>query len=57
MGFNYYWGFVKDRKEMIEVVCIVMDVGIMMFDIVEVYGFYINEEFVGEVLVGKRNYV
>lgn len=38
-----------DCDVMIVVFCLVVDYGVNFFDIVEVYGFYVNEEFVGEV--------
>ncbi|EFT95186.1 aldo/keto reductase [Enterococcus faecalis] len=57
MGLNYHRGPAKDSKKMIEVVHSAIDAGITMFDTAEVYGPYINEELVGDALIGKRDKV
>lgn len=51
MGMSFGYGLVIDKQEMILLLCKVVDFGVIFFDIVEVYGFYINEELLGEVLV------
>lgn len=46
-----YYGGKYDKKDMIVLICWVYDKGVIFFDMVEVYGFYISEEWVGEVFV------
>lgn len=57
MGLNYHRGPAKDSKKMMDVIHAAIDASITMFDTAEVYGPYINEELVGEALVGKREKV
>lgn len=50
MGLIFGYGFVIDKVEVIKFICVVYECGVILFDIVEVYG-QVNEEMVGEVVV------
>lgn len=51
MSISDNYGFFVDKEKGIKIIYIVYEKGVMFFDIVEVYGLYINEELVGEVFV------
>jgi aryl-alcohol dehydrogenase-like predicted oxidoreductase len=48
MGMSFSYGPPKDKQEMTSVLRAAVERGITFFDTAEVYGPYLNEEFVGE---------
>lgn len=48
--FSGSYNLLCSVKDMVLVICGVVECGVMFFDIVEVYGLFINEVIVGEVL-------
>jgi len=50
MGMSHGYGPESDKKEMISLIHAAIDRGVTFFDTAEVYGPYVNEELVGEVL-------
>ncbi len=50
MGMSFSYGPAKDKREMTDLLHAAVDRGITFFDTAEVYGPFINEELVGEVL-------
>jgi aryl-alcohol dehydrogenase-like predicted oxidoreductase len=50
MGMNHGYGKPSDRQEMIKLLHAAVERGVTLFDTAEVYGPFVNEEFVGEGL-------
>jgi aryl-alcohol dehydrogenase-like predicted oxidoreductase len=50
MGLSWSYGATPDRKEMISLLRTAAEPGVTLFDTVEVYGPWTNEEIVGEAL-------
>ena len=57
MGMSFGYGPPHDRNEMISVIRSAVERGVTFFDTAEVYGPFINEELVGEVLAPFRDRV
>jgi len=57
MGMSFSYGPPKDKQQMTTLLHAVVERGITFFDTAEVYGPYLNEELVGEALVGLREKV
>ena len=57
MGMSFSYGPPKDKQEMTALLAAAVDRGITFFDTAEVYGPYLNEEFVGEALAPFRDQV
>src|SRR5213082_2426463 len=57
MGMSFGYGPPKDKNEMIALIRAAVDRGVTFFDTAEVYGPFINEELVGEVLAPVREKV
>jgi aryl-alcohol dehydrogenase-like predicted oxidoreductase len=57
MGMSFSYGPPKDKQEMIALIRTAVERGVTFFDTAEVYGPYINEEFVGEALAPVRKQV
>lgn len=57
MNISFGYGNVVDRKEMIGLMHQAVENGVNFFDTAEMYGPYINEEIVGDALLGLRNRV
>jgi aryl-alcohol dehydrogenase-like predicted oxidoreductase len=57
MGMSFGYGPPKDKQEMISVIRGAFERGVTFFDTAEVYGPYINEEFVGEAVAPFRRQV
>jgi aryl-alcohol dehydrogenase-like predicted oxidoreductase len=55
MGMSFSYGPPKDRQEMMSLLHTAIDRGITFFDTAEVYGPFLNEELVGEVLAPFRD--
>src|SRR4030081_1320404 len=50
MGMSFSYGPAKDKREKTDLLHAAVDRGITFFDTADVYGPFINEELVGEVL-------
>jgi aryl-alcohol dehydrogenase-like predicted oxidoreductase len=57
MGMSFSYGPPKDKQEMTSLLRAAVERGITFFDTAEVYGPYLNEELVGEVLARFRGQV
>jgi aryl-alcohol dehydrogenase-like predicted oxidoreductase len=57
MGMSFSYGPPKDKKEMSSLLRAAVERGVTFFDTAEVYGPFINEELVGEVLAPFRGQV
>ena len=57
MGMSYHRGPAPDRNAMIALIRQAVELGVTFFDTAEIYGPYINEEFVGEALFPFRKEV
>jgi len=57
MNMSFGYGNIVDRKEMIGLMHQAVDSGVTFFDTAEMYGPYINEEIVGDALLGVRDKV
>lgn len=57
MGMSFGYGAPADKQEMIALIRSAVEQGVIFFDTAEVYGPYINEEFVGEALAPFRGQV
>lgn len=56
MGMSVFYG-VYDDSILIKMLYYVLDQGVILFDIVDMYGFYINERLVGRVIVDCCDWV
>ena len=57
MGMSFSYGPPKDKQEMISLLRAAVERGIRFFDTAEVYGPFLNEDLVGEVLALFRDRV
>ena len=57
MGMSSAYGPAKDKQDMISLIRIAVERGIIFFDTAEAYGPFVNEELVGEALAPFRNQV
>lgn len=57
MGMSYAYGEIHDKKEMISLIHLAVELGITLFDTAEMYGPFTNEELVGEALAPYRDKV
>src|SRR6476469_2647840 len=57
MGMSFSYGPPKDKQEMTSLLRAAVERGITFFDTAEVYGPFLNEELVGEVLAAFKGQV
>ncbi|HEY3298119.1 MAG TPA: aldo/keto reductase [Armatimonadota bacterium] len=57
MGMSMAYGPAPDKREMIDLLCRAVELGVTFFDTAEMYGPYTNEELVGEGLAHFREQV
>lgn len=56
MGMSDFYGSCDDW-EFIVILYVVLEQGVILIDIVDMYGLYINEELVGKVIIGCWDWV